>query len=56
VLQLLAEGQSNKEVAAALDISPKTVETHRARIFAKLHLHSMNELVRYAIRNQVIEP
>ena len=38
------------------DISPKTVETHRARIFAKLHLHSMNELVRYAIRNQVIEP
>jgi DNA-binding NarL/FixJ family response regulator len=56
VLQLLAEGRSNKEVAAALDISPKTVETHRARIFAKLHLHSMNELVRYAIRNQVIEP
>jgi DNA-binding NarL/FixJ family response regulator len=56
VLQLLAEGQSNKEVAAALEISPKTVETHRARIFAKLHLHSMNELVRYAIRNQVIEP
>jgi DNA-binding NarL/FixJ family response regulator len=56
VLQLLAEGRSNKEVAVALDISPKTVETHRARIFAKLHLHSMNELVRYAIRNQVIEP
>jgi DNA-binding NarL/FixJ family response regulator len=56
VLQLLAEGRSNKEVAAALNISPKTVETHRARIFAKLHLHSMNELVRYAIRNQVIEP
>jgi DNA-binding NarL/FixJ family response regulator len=56
VLQLLAEGRSNKEVAVALDISPKTVEPHRARIFAKLHLHSMNELVRYAIRNQVIEP
>ena len=56
VLQLLAEGKSNKEVAVALEISPKTVETHRARIFAKLHLHSMNELVRYAIRNQVIEP
>ena len=56
VLQLLAEGKSNKEVAVALQISPKTVETHRARIFAKLHLHSMNELVRYAIRNQVIEP
>ena len=56
VLQLLAEGKSNKEVGVALEISPKTVETHRARIFAKLHLHSMNELVRYAIRNQVIEP
>ena len=56
VLQLLAEGKSNKDVAVALEISPKTVETHRARIFAKLHLHSMNELVRYAIRNQVIEP
>ena len=56
VMQLLAEGKSNKEVAVALEISPKTVETHRARIFAKLHLHSMNELVRYAIRNQVIEP
>jgi DNA-binding NarL/FixJ family response regulator len=56
VLQLLAEGKSNKEVAVVLEISPKTVETHRARIFAKLHLHSMNELVRYAIRNQVIEP
>jgi DNA-binding NarL/FixJ family response regulator len=55
VLQLLAEGKSNKEVAVALEISPKTVETHRARIFAKLHLHSMNELVRYAIRNQIIE-
>jgi DNA-binding NarL/FixJ family response regulator len=56
VLQLLAEGRANKEVAARLGITTKTVETHRARIMAKLQLHSMNELVRYAIRNRIIEP
>ena len=56
VLQMIAEGKSTKEIALKLFVSTKTVETHRARIFAKLHLHSMNELVRYAIRNQVIEP
>ena len=56
VLQLLAEGQSNKQVAARLGITTKTAETHRARIMAKLRLHSMNELVRYAIRNHIIEP
>jgi DNA-binding NarL/FixJ family response regulator len=56
VLQLLAEGQANKEVANALSISPKTAETHRARIMAKLEVHSMNELVRYAIRNHIIDP
>jgi DNA-binding NarL/FixJ family response regulator len=56
VLQLLAEGQGNKEVATALGISTKTAETHRARIMAKLEVHSMNELVRYAIRNSIIEP
>jgi len=56
VLQLLAEGQANKEVANALRISPKTAETHRARIMAKLDVHSMNELVRYAIRNHIIDP
>ncbi len=56
VLQLLAEGQSNKQVAARLGITTKTAETHRARIMAKLQLHSMNELVRYAIRNRIIEP
>lgn len=55
IVQLLAEGWSNKEVAAALHISIKTVETHRARIMAKLDLHSISELVRYAIRNQIIE-
>jgi len=56
VLQLLAEGRSNKEIAAALDITTKTAETHRAHIMAKLELHSVSELVRYAIRNRIIEP
>ena len=56
VLHLLAEGWANKEIASALGITTKTVETHRARIMAKLELHSMSELVRYAIRNRIIEP
>jgi DNA-binding NarL/FixJ family response regulator len=55
VLQLLAEGKSNKEVGSALKISTKTAETHRARIMAKLGLHSMADVVRYAIRNHVID-
>jgi len=56
VLQLLAEGKSNKEIGVALGTTTKTAETHRAHILAKLNLHSMSELVRYAIRNRVIEP
>jgi len=56
VLQLLAEGQANKEIASTLGISTKTAETHRARIMSKLEIHSMSELVRYAIRNRIIEP
>jgi DNA-binding NarL/FixJ family response regulator len=56
VLQLLAEGAANKEIGAALGITTKTAETHRARIMAKLELHSMSELVRYAVRNRIIEP
>jgi DNA-binding NarL/FixJ family response regulator len=55
IVQLLAEGWSNKEAAATLHISIKTVETHRARIMAKLDLHSISDLVRYAIRNRIIE-
>lgn len=55
VVQLLVEGQSNKEVAAALGISVKTVETHRAVIMRKLHLGAFSDLVRYAIRNHIIE-
>jgi DNA-binding NarL/FixJ family response regulator len=54
VLKLLAEGRSNKEIASLLIISAKTVETHRARIMSKLGLRSMSELVRYAIRQGVI--
>jgi DNA-binding NarL/FixJ family response regulator len=56
VIQLLAQGMSNKEVGAALGISIRTVESHRANIMSKLHLESLGELVRYAIRNKMIEP
>jgi len=56
IVQLLAEGQSSKEVAVTLGISVKTAETHRANIMRKLELHSVSELVRYAVRNQIIEP
>ena len=55
VIQLVAEGKSNKDVANTLNISVKTVETHRARIMAKLEIHSVSELVRYAIRNGIIQ-
>ncbi len=51
VMKLLAEGHSNKKVAEILFISPKTVETHRSRIMSKLDLHSVPDLVRYAIKN-----
>jgi DNA-binding NarL/FixJ family response regulator len=56
VLQLLTEGKGNKEIADLLQISVKTAETHRARMMAKLGLHSMSELVRYAVRNHIIQP
>jgi DNA-binding NarL/FixJ family response regulator len=55
IVQLLAEGKSSKEVAASLGISVKTAETHRANIMRKLELHSVSELVRYAVKNQIIE-
>lgn len=54
IIQLLAEGKSNKEVATILSISVKTAETHRANIMLKLNLHSITELVHYAIRNEII--
>ena len=54
ILQLLAEGKSNKEVAALLDLSPLTVETHRANLMQKLNLHSTAEIVLYAVRKKII--
>jgi len=56
IVQLLAEGRSSKQVAQSLSISVKTAETHRANIMRKLELHSVSELVRYAVRNQIVEP
>ena len=55
IVQLVAESKSNKEVANILNISVKTVESHRAHIMEKLGLHSVTELVRYAIRNNIVE-
>jgi DNA-binding NarL/FixJ family response regulator len=54
ILQLLAEGRSNKEVAATLNLSPYTVETHRTHIMQKLDLHSAAEIVLYAVRKKII--
>ncbi|HEX4631309.1 MAG TPA: response regulator transcription factor [Chthoniobacterales bacterium] len=56
IVQLIAGGKSNKEVAEAFEISVRTVETHRASILRKLNLDSVAGLVRYAIRNHLIEP
>jgi DNA-binding NarL/FixJ family response regulator len=56
IVQLLSEGKSSKEVASVLGISVKTAETHRANVMRKLEIHSVSELVRYAVRNQIIEP
>ena len=56
VIQLLAEGRSNKEAASHLSLSVKTIEAHRANIMRKLRLHSVTDLVRYAIRNKLVQP
>ena len=55
VVQLLAEGKSTKEVAVQLNLSVKTAETHRSNIMRKLGLHSVSELVLYAVRNNIIQ-
>lgn len=55
IIQLLAEGNSNKETAAALGVSVKTIEAHRANIMRKLRLRSVSDLVRYAIRNKIVQ-
>ncbi len=55
VLQMLAEGKTNKEIAAVLNLSVYTVDAHRGRIMEKLNLHSINELVRFAVRNGLVD-
>jgi DNA-binding NarL/FixJ family response regulator len=54
ITQLLAEGKSTKEVASILNLSVKTAETHRSNIMRKLELHSVSELVLYAVRNNIV--
>ena len=56
ILQLLAEGNSNKEAAAILNLSPYTVETHRTNMMQKLGLHNTAEIVLYAVRKGIITP
>jgi DNA-binding NarL/FixJ family response regulator len=56
VLQLLAEGRTNKEIARLLEITVKTVETHRTNLMSRLGFHSVGDLIRYAIRENVVEP
>ena len=56
ILQLLGEGKSTKDVAIVLDITVKTAETHRSNIMRKLDLHCITDLVRYAIRNNMVQP
>src|SRR5581483_9815778 len=55
VLQMLAEGKTNKDIAAVLNLSVYTVDAHRGRIMEKLNLHSINELVRFAVRNGLVD-
>jgi two-component system response regulator NreC len=55
IVQLLAQGRSNKEVAGALGISVRTAENHRANVLRKLRLNSLADLVHYAIRNSIVE-
>lgn len=55
VVRLIAEGKNSKNVGEALDMSVKTVETHRANVMRKLQVHSVSELVRYAIRNGIVQ-
>jgi DNA-binding NarL/FixJ family response regulator len=56
ILKLLAEGKTSKEVAVTLGMTIKTVDTHRSNIMKRLNCHSQSELVRYALRNQIINP
>ena len=56
IVRLLCEGNSNQEVAAELKISPRTVEVHRATVMRKLEIETFAELVRYAVRHNLVEP
>jgi DNA-binding NarL/FixJ family response regulator len=56
IMQLLSEGKSTKELASILGISTKTAETHRSHIMRKLEIHNVAGLVRYAVRNRIVEP
>ena len=56
IVHLIAEGKSSKEIAVVLGISEATAETHRANLMRKLDVHSVSEIVRYAIRNRLIDP
>jgi DNA-binding NarL/FixJ family response regulator len=56
IIQLIAEGHSSKQAATTLGVSVKTVDTHRANIMRKLRLRSVSDLVRYAIRNKIVQP
>ena len=55
VLQLIAEGKSNKDIAHLLDVAPSTVETHRKHLMEKLHLHNTAAIVRFALRHGLIQ-
>jgi len=56
IMQLLAAGKSNKEVAATIGVSTRTVESHRNHIMHKMSFTSFSDLVRFAIRNNLVEP
>jgi DNA-binding NarL/FixJ family response regulator len=55
IIQLIAEGNRNNEIACSLGISFKTVQAHRSNVMRKLEMHNISQLVRYAVRNQIIE-
>ena len=55
VVRLLAEGKSSKQIAATLNLSPRTIETYRARIMLRLNVRSLAEIVRYAVRNGIVQ-
>ena len=56
IVQLIAEGRTSKDIALLLGLSVKTADAHRANIMRKLDLHSVSEVVLYAVRNQIVQP